>query len=74
MTDTNLIGTRHLESSGRSIPVQLFRNSGGSIAGRLELGEGDTPIVDGASESDVLALLGDLLESLLLARVALKVS
>lgn len=68
MNDKNLIGVRHLRAGGRLIPVQLFRNDGGSVAGRFVLGAQDTPIVDGPTPEAVLALLRDVIDSLLLAR------
>ena len=39
------IEVRHLRAGGRLIPVQFFRNAGGSVAGRFVLGAEDTPIV-----------------------------
>jgi hypothetical protein len=68
VTEENLIGVRHLRVGSRLIPVQLFRNAGGSVAGRFVLGAQDTPIVDGPTPEAVLDLLRDVLEGLLLAR------
>ena len=50
------------------IPVQFFRNAGGSVAGRFMLGAEDTPIVDGPTPEAVLDVLRDVIEGLLLAR------
>lgn len=63
-----LIAVRHLRAGGRLIPVQFFRNDGGSVAGRFLLGAQDTPILDGPSPEAVLELLRDCIEGLLLAR------
>ena len=68
MDEKNLIGVRLIRADGRLIPVQLFRNDGGSVAGRFLLGAQDTPIVDGPTPEAVLALLRDVIEGLLLAR------
>jgi hypothetical protein len=65
-----LIAVRHLHAGGRSIPVHLFRNDGGSVAGRCMLGAEDTPILDGPTPEAVLDLLREVLEELLLARTA----
>jgi hypothetical protein len=70
VTQDNLIGVRHLKVGSRLIPVQLFRNAGGSVAGKFVLGAQDTPIVDGPTPEAVLALLRDVLDGLLLARKA----
>jgi hypothetical protein len=64
----NLIEVRHVEAGGRLIPVQFFRNAGGSVAGRFMLGAQDTPIVDGPDPDAVLEILRDVLDGLLLAR------
>jgi len=64
----NLIGVRHLRAGGRLIPVQFYRNDGGSVAGRFVLGAQDTPILDGPNPEAVLALLRDVIDGLLLAR------
>jgi hypothetical protein len=68
VNEKNLIGVRHLRAGGRLIPVHFFRNDGGSVAGRFELGAQDTPIVDGPDPETVLALLRDIIDELLLAR------
>lgn len=57
-----------MEAGGRLIPVQFFRNAGGSVAGRFMLGAQDTPIVDGPDPDAVLEILRDVLDGLLLAR------
>ena len=70
-TDVNQqkpIEVRHLRAGGRLIPVQFFRNAGGSVAGRFVLGAEDTPIVDGPTPEAVLEVLQDVIDSLLLAR------
>jgi hypothetical protein len=59
---------RHLRAQGRKIPVLFFRNSGGSVSGRVLLGRDDKPILDGPSPDAVLALAEDLLDGLLFAR------
>ena len=63
------IEVRHLRAGGRLIPVQFFRNAGGSVAGRFVLGAEDTPIVDGPTPEAVLEVLKDVIEGLLLARM-----
>lgn len=68
MNHKNLIEVRHLRAGGRVIPVQFFRNDGGSVAGQAVLGAQDTPIVDGPSPEAVLELLRDVIDGLLLAR------
>ena len=68
MNQKNLIGVRHLRAGGRLIPVQFYRNDGGSVAGRFVLGAQDTPILDGPNPEAVLALLRDVIDGLLLAR------
>ena len=68
MNHQKLIAVRHLRAGGRLIPVQFFRNDGGSVAGRFVLGAEDTPIVDGPSPEAVLEVLRDILDGMLLAR------
>ena len=68
MNPKNLIGVRQIRAGGRVIPVQLFRNDGGSVAGRFVLGAQDTPIVDGPTPEAVLELLRDVIDGLLFAR------
>ena len=63
-----LIGVRHLSAGGAHVPVLLFKNDGGSVAGRLLIGEGDEPILDGASVQAVLEVTGTILACALLAR------
>jgi hypothetical protein len=70
VTDLNFIAVRHLRARGRVIPVELFRNEGGSVAARCRLGAGDEPIIDGPTEDEVIAAVQDALEGLLLARGA----
>ena len=65
-----LIGVRHLRSEGRRIPVLLFRNGPSSVAARCLIRPGDTPILDGRSPEEVLALLAGVIDDLLLARGA----
>src|SRR5215470_826542 len=71
VTSSNLIGVHHIESQGRRIPVLLFRNGPGSVAGRCLIDRDDTPIVDGPSEEAVLELLAGVIDALLLARRAI---
>ena len=68
MAGSPILAVRHVQASGRSIPVFLSRNEGGSVAARCVLEGGDTPIVDGPSTEEVLRLLQDAIEGLLLAR------
>ena len=68
VTQKNLIAVHHLRAGGRLIPVHLFRNDGGSVAGRVVLGAEDTPIVDGPTPEAVLELFRDIIDGLLLAR------
>ncbi len=65
-----LIAIRHVRVAGRTIPIELFRNEGGSVAARCRLGAADTPIIDGPNEEEVLAAIEDSLEGLLFARAA----
>ncbi len=69
MPGSRVLAVRHLQASGRTIPVFLSRNEGGSVAARCVLDAGDTPIVDGPSMEEVLRLLQDAIEGLLMARV-----
>ena len=68
VTHKKIIGVRHVRAGGRLIPVQFFRNDGGSVAGRFVLSAQDTPILDGPDPESVLALLRDVIDGLLLAR------
>lgn len=68
MSEQKLIGVRHLRSSGRKIPVLLFRNGPGSVAAHCLIHPGDTPIIDGPSAEAVLALVTGVIDDLLLAR------
>jgi hypothetical protein len=70
MAGSPILAVRHLQASGRSIPVFFSRNEGGSVAARCVLDTGDTPIVDGPSTEEVLRLLQDAIEGLLMARLA----
>jgi len=73
VTAQKLIGVRHLRSEGRKIPVLLFRNDSGSVAARCLIRPGDTPILDGPSAEEVLALVAGVIDDLLLARGARQV-
>jgi hypothetical protein len=64
----SLIAVRHLSREGRRIPVLLFRNVGGSVAGQCLLDRDDTPIVDAPTASAVISLLEDVLDDLIEAR------
>jgi len=64
-----LVAVRHVQASGRRIPVFLTRNEGGSIAARCVLDNGDSPIIDGPSTEAVLEMLQDAIDGLLIARV-----
>jgi len=68
---SKLIAVHHVQSQGRRIPVLLFRNRCGSVAGRCLIDRGDTPIVDGPSPEAVLELLTGVIDELLLARSAI---
>lgn len=70
MAGSPILAVCHVQASGRSIPVFLSRNEGGSVAGRCVLDGGDTPIIDGSSTEEVLRLLQDAIEGLLMARLA----
>jgi hypothetical protein len=74
VTAQKLIGVRHLRSEGRRIPVLLFRNDSGSVAARCLIHPGDTPILDGPSAEEVLALVAGVIDDLLLARGARQVA
>jgi hypothetical protein len=69
-----LICVKHLEANGRRIPVLLFRNGTRSVAAHCILKPGDTPILDGPTAEDVLALVEGVLGDLLLARAAVRPS
>jgi hypothetical protein len=64
----SLIAVRHLSREGRRIPVLLFRNVGGSVAGQCLLDPDDTPIVDAPTASAVISLLDRVLDDLIDAR------
>ncbi len=68
MDKTKLIAIRHLTVGGRVIPVELFRNDGGSVAARCILADADAPIIDGATADEAMAAVEDILEGVLLAR------
>jgi hypothetical protein len=74
VTDPTLIAIRHLRAGGRVIPVELFRNEGGSVAARCRIDEGDAPIIDGPTEAEVLAAVEESLEGLLAARTAISIA
>ena len=65
---SRLIGVRQIAAGTARIPVLLFKNEGGSVAGRLLLGDGDEPVLDGATAQAVLLLIGIVLPWALLAR------
>jgi hypothetical protein len=65
-----LIGIREIRCGGRTVQVELFRNTGGSVAARCLLSPGDFPIIDGRNADEALAAVEDALEGLLLARGA----
>ncbi len=67
MNKADLIAVTHLEVGGHVVPVELFRNECGTVAARCHLGD-DVPIIDGATEDEVLRAVADCLEGLLLAR------
>lgn len=64
----SLIAVRHLSREGRRIPVLLFRNVGGSVAGQCLLDPDDTPIVDAPTASAVISLLERVIDDLIEAR------
>ncbi len=65
-----LIAVRHLKAGNRVIPVELFRNDGGSVAARCIIADSDMPIIDGPTADEAMAAVEDVLEGLLLARAA----
>jgi hypothetical protein len=64
----SLIAVRHLSREGRQIPVLLFRNAGGSVAGQCLLDLDDAPIVDAPTATAVIALLEQVIDDLIDAR------
>ena len=72
MAANPILAVRHLQASGRTIPVFLSRNEGGSVAARCMLDAGDTPIIDGPSAEEVLQLVQDSIDGLLLARLSFR--
>ncbi len=68
MTNQEPIETRYLEARGRRITVLFSRNACGSVCGQFLFGGGDTPIMDGPTQEDVLATVEEMIDSLLLAR------
>jgi hypothetical protein len=68
MAGSALLAVRHVQAFGRTIPVFLTRNEGGSVAARCMLEPGDTPIIDGPTTEDVLRLVREALDGLVLAR------
>ena len=67
VTPNKLIGVRHVNAGGRTIPVLLF-NDGRSVSAHCLLDDEDTPILDGESPEAVLALVAEVIDDLLLAR------
>jgi len=63
-----LIAVRHVKAGNRVIPVELFRNEGGSVAARCIIADSDMPIIDGATADEAMATVEDALEGLLFAR------
>ena len=63
-----LIGVRHVDSGSTRVPVLLFRNARGSVAGRLLLAEGDEPVLDGANVEEVLRLIESVIDRVLFSR------
>jgi hypothetical protein len=63
-----LIAVRHVKAGNRVIPVELFRNEGGSVAARCIIADADMPIIDGATADEAMATVEDALEGLLFAR------
>ncbi len=70
MAGSPILAVRHLQASGRTIPVFLTRNEGGSVAARCMFAAGDTPIIDGPSAEEVLRLVQDAIDGLLMVRPA----
>jgi hypothetical protein len=64
----SLIAVRHLTRDGRQIPVLLFRNAGGSVAGQCLLDRDDAPIVDAPTATAVISLLEQVIDDLIEAR------
>jgi hypothetical protein len=64
----SLIAVRHLSREGRKIPVLLFRNAGGSVAGQCLLDHDDTPIVDAPTATAVISLLEQVIDDVIDAR------
>jgi hypothetical protein len=54
--------------NGRTVPVELSRNAGGSVAARCLIGETEMPIIDGPSTDAVMAAVEEAIEDLLFAR------
>jgi hypothetical protein len=65
---TKVIEIRHLKVAGRTIPVELSRNAGGSVAARCLLSEAEMPIIDGPTAEAAMAAVEEAIEDLLLAR------
>jgi hypothetical protein len=70
MAGSPILAVRHLQASGRTIPVFLSRNEGGSVAARCMFAAGDTPIIDGPTAEEVLRLVQDAIDGLLMVRPA----
>lgn len=65
---TKLIEIRHVRVNGRTVPVELSRNAGGSVAARCLIGETEMPIIDGPTTEEVMAAVEAAIEDLLFAR------
>ncbi len=65
---TNLIEIRHVRVNGRTVPVELSRNAGGSVAARCLIGETEMPIIDGPTAEAAMAAVEEAIEDLLFAR------
>ncbi len=65
---TEIVEMRQLVAGGRTIPVEITRNEGGSVAARCFLGQSDMPIIDARTADEAMAALAETIEDLLFAR------
>ena len=64
----DVIEVRRFQRGGRVIRVLFTRNSRRSVSGRLLIGDGDTPIIDGPTPDAVMDLARDVWDAFALAR------
>ena len=64
MSDSRMIGIRHVERGEHRVAVVLTRNASGSVSGECLLAPTERPIIDGPTVDSVLRTIGDSLDAL----------